>query len=189
MLVEFDRFEFEDVSGQIRSVRGCSLMAREELRQRLTQLSELLADAKDDETLEQLYDRHNYFRWVCHRCLELCNIRPEWVSVAMLRPLLFHRKIGTEYQPGDLLRLNFPQKPAAEGKSANYSEVLAALWTQIGDLQKALTVAADGRISAEELLNTMEAKALQSPEAREEARKAEYKAKAKAKRQERGVAA
>lgn len=179
--VRFDVIEFEDCQGEIRTIRGCPLAKREEFRARLNLLDEWL---KGQMSVADLYDTDNYFRHLCDKALEVCGISPDWVSISMLVQLLFERQDDQgESYPGYLVSLNFPpRQPKPGSKPVTHEDLLAAIWSHTEDLDKALNLAES--LPAEQLLGILEAKAMQSPAAQEEAKKADYKAKARQKREE-----
>ncbi len=179
---EFDTFEFEDITGTIRTFGGCSLTNREELRERINVLKKILEEADKDSTLQEIYDDNKYFRFNCHRCLELCGISLNWVDFNMMSQLLFPHQIGEHLRQGILINLNFPpSKDKKGGKGATYEEILAALWNHTGDLQKALEIA--NSLPAEQLLNVVQARADQlkqsDPQNREKAQQKEWQQKAR----------
>lgn len=182
--IDFDAFEFEGVDGIYHLIRGCSLVNREELRSRLGLLQERLRSTSEDLTLQELYDQDKYFRHLCHRCLELCGIRLDWVDIDMMMQFLFPYQIEDKFIEGILVRLNFPSRQRQQGKGGKtptYEEILAALWSHTNDLQKALELAKN--MPADGLIETMQARAKQmqdaDPQAREKAQKREWQQRAR----------
>jgi len=159
--VGFSALEFQDIKGTFRLIRGCSLCDREEFGARLNQLYEILLQASDSETIQQLYDQNSHFRHLCNRCLELCNIQPDWLDLNMMSQLL----LSDGEAEGLLVQLNFPSSKRSidKEKGATYAELLAALWGNLEDLQKAFDIAS--QIPAEELIDIIEARSKQVEEA------------------------
>lgn len=172
-----DQLEFKDRLGKIRATRGCSIRGGDEFRDRLQQLQQLLDQADNRETIQGLYLKDEYFAHVCDRCLELNGVESNWVNEQILVALLFHH----ENQPGLLVRLNQPDKPAKPGqKGATTHDLVACLWSHTQDLEKALKIAQD--YPAKDVLGALEAKSQLEQEAQE---KDDPKAIAKRKYKER----
>jgi hypothetical protein len=180
---KFDCLEFEDVSGEYRLIRGCSLANREEFRERLSQIQKYLKDIKEEElSLQELYDKDKYFRYLCHRCLELCGVSVHWIDINMMIQMLFPYEIEGKVFEGILVDFNFPKSDKNHGaKSATYEEVLAAISTHTQDIAKALELAEN--VPAEQLLGTVEARAKQiqqaDPKTREKAQQREWQKRAR----------
>ncbi|WP_016949758.1 hypothetical protein [Anabaena sp. PCC 7108] len=180
--VEFDCIEFQDIAGEYRLIHGCSLKNRDELRSRLSLLQKFLNNSPEQETVRSLYDQNKYFQHLCHQCLALSGISLEWIDFGMMLQMLFPYKTGEKYRQGILVELNFSaQSDVKSQKGANYEEILAALWSHTGDLQKALEFA--GTLPADQLLNIMQARAKQmqdaDPQKREKAQQREWQQKAR----------
>jgi hypothetical protein len=179
---EFNVFEFDDITGTIRTIKGCSLANREELRERINSLKKILEESPKESTLQEIYDDNKYFRFNCHRCLELCGISLEWLDFSMMSQMLFPYQQGEHLYQGILISLNFPPiKDSKGGKGATYEEILAALWNHTGDLQKAIEAA--NSLPAEQLLNVVQARTDQlkqsDPQNREKDQQKEWQQRAR----------
>lgn len=143
-IIDFDItiLEFCDRLGSFRSTRGCSLKGKIEFDQRIQKLGEIIQQANPHKSIGKIYEEDEIFRHCCDRALLLNDIDPDWVNEAMVVSLLFAYK----NQPGLLVQLN--SSPLTEGgdtsgKSASYTELLAALYSHTQDLDKAIALAED----------------------------------------------
>jgi hypothetical protein len=178
----FDCLEFEDVNGQYRLIRGCSLASREELQRRLFQVQECLKKVDEDLFLQEVYDSDKYFRHLCHRCLELCGISLEWIDFNMMTQMLFPYEVEGQLFEGILIAFNFPKSDNSKGgKNATYEEIIAAISSHTNDISKALELAQT--VPAEQLIEILEARAKQTqqadPKAREKAQQREWQQRAR----------
>lgn len=180
---EFDCFEFEDLQGNFRLIRGCPLSQRQELAARLSQVYERLQKSPEGETLAEVYDRDKYLQHLFRKCLELCEISLDWLDINMMSQLLLSYEEDGEMREGLLVQINFPKgkRKSDTKKSATYEELLAALWSHTQDLQKALELAET--IPAEQLMDILEVRSVQvrnsDPQEREKAMKREWQTKSR----------
>ena len=134
--------EFCDRTGMIRTAYECSILGRDEFFQRLEKLTEIISQANSSSTIAQLYQGDKWFRHNCNRCLELCNIDPEWLNEAMLTGLLF----GNGNQLAALVELNLSTnatQPKPNAKPATTADMLAVLWELTGNLGDASAIASN----------------------------------------------
>lgn len=133
-----DMVEFEDVSGYIRTSRGCSLRGYKEFCDRVEQLTKRIEATSDNLKIHELYYQDHYFAHLCDRCLILNGIEPEWVNTQILTSLLF----VYDGKPGLLIRVNQSNNEGKPGeKGATSEDVIAALWKLTEDLEQAFEVA------------------------------------------------
>jgi hypothetical protein len=181
LYAEFDCFEFEDLKGNFRLIRGCPLSQRQELASRLNQVHERLQQSNEGETLAEAYDRDKYLGHLFQKCLELCGVSLDWLDINMMSQFLLPFEENGEMREGLLVQINFPKgKRKSDSKtSVAYEELLAALWSHTQDLQKALELAES--IPAEQLMDILEARSSQiknsDPQEREKAMKRDWQAK------------
>lgn len=135
--------EFEDRSGIVRAVSGCSISGRFEFFDRLKQIESLLQTAEAGESWQELYDRDKRFRHCIDRALLLNGVDPDWVSLDMVEQFLFHRldEATQEYKAGWLVELN-QSKQSSQPKAAPLSltDIIAALSIQAGIADAIATV-------------------------------------------------
>ncbi len=182
--VEFDCFEFQDLQGNFRLVKGCPLSQRQELAARLEQIHDRLQQSPEGETLAEAYDRDEHLQYLFDRSLSLCGIETDWLDINMMSHFLLSYEKDGEVCEGLLIQINFPKRrqKADSDKSATYEELIAALWSHTQDLQKALELART--IPSEQLVDILQARSAQiknsDPQEQEKAIKREWQSKSKA---------
>jgi hypothetical protein len=122
-----------------------------------------------DASIQYLFHTNSFFAQVCLRCLELCNLSPEWIDLNMLAQLLFPFERDGRLCVGILVQLNFPptqyqdlRSPVEENATKEqaaamkWEEMLASLWSHTKTLKDAMDVAE--RMPWQQLARTLEAK-------------------------------
>jgi hypothetical protein len=98
--LDCDPFDFIDVSGQLRIIRGCPLNAIADLDYAFRRLWQEIS--KYEKPLTQfpaIFQQDEYVRLWSLKILELCRIDPGWVNLHMLSDLVI--------DPAHLYRINF----------------------------------------------------------------------------------
>jgi hypothetical protein len=122
-----------------RIVPGCSCRGIFEFADRMAELQEILASFPEDDprTIEQVYQEHQRFAYLCNRALELNGIDPDWIRPRDLTWLLFgHVDEEGTVQPSPLMRLNepaparYPKRPTKEQGKGDFISLLAAIASQ-----------------------------------------------------------
>lgn len=112
---------FEDVYGHLRVIRRCPPLQLDELRDYLELLQAYISQTPHLE-FKVAYLLRSEVQQVCHRCLELCGISPDWVSIPMLEVLLHHTtKDNGDFAPGLLVQFNFQLEKESKASPKNVS--------------------------------------------------------------------
>lgn len=137
--------EFEDCRGEVRPIRGCSLVGRFEFHDRSAEIWQRLATAEPGEHWQQLYVRDRRLQYLIKRCLELNGIDPEWVTLSQVESLLISRETEQGMETGWLLTLNAPKTvptgQAGDRQAPTLEEILAALSLSVDSVPDALELA------------------------------------------------
>lgn len=179
---KWNRLHFQDISGNLREIRGCPLTSLARLDDLLNLFRKLIEESQEQNQGEPvdfraLYIENYLFRQVCGECLKLCGIDPDWCDITMLIKLLHHYEDGPEdnrvLHPGLLVELNFPppKRPTRVITSIDQSvSSTLALMVSIGlasNLEQALYIASE--VSGVQLQQIIEARLEQlNPKAIEE---------------------
>lgn len=174
-------FEFEDRSGVMRTLYGCSVVGRFEFFERLQQIEARFRELPNDRSWQQLYEADRRLKFLIDRCLTLNGIELDWVTLDMVEQLLFHRIEDELYEEGWLISLNQPKKPPSAGaKSMTLEEILAAVSTHTSSIKEAIDLAET--LPANQLMDLLEARArlieMSDPVKKKEFNKKEGKRKA-----------
>jgi hypothetical protein len=153
---EFDGFEFLDLTGQIRTIYGCSSIGIFEFYQRLSQLHTLLTAAPAETNWQELYLSNKQFAHCLQRCLILNGIDPDWVTLDQVHKLLFPHETVQGWEEAILVAINAPRTSAPRtAEPATLGEVVGAIATHT-TLDKALELAQT--VPAKQLQAIMKAK-------------------------------
>ncbi|MEX0271398.1 hypothetical protein AB3R30_19845 [Leptolyngbyaceae cyanobacterium UHCC 1019] len=158
--------EFEDCRGDVRPIRGCSLVGRFEFGDRLSEIWQRLATAEPGEHWQQLYVRDRRLQFLIKRCLELNGIQPEWVNLFQVEDLLIARETEQGMEAGWLVTLNAPKtvptEPPNDKPAPTLEEILAALSLSVESVPDALELA--DRVPGNTLMEIVTARSnLQKP--------------------------
>jgi len=156
MYQRFDDLSFVDATGVYRSVYGVPLKQRRELRKALAQLERLQSETKLL-WIADLYDGHSEFSAIADFCLRLHRIEPDWVNLDMLIQLVLRHRSAAGPRNALLYDLNFPPVPE-DGLTSTYTEAIATVWANVGDLEQALRLCGyglDDDLGWDELVDVM----------------------------------
>lgn len=122
---DWQRYVFEDVSGQLREIQSCPYTRLDKLKDYLDLLMQVLTELGAVD-FKVAYCTDSQVRLLSDKILELCSISPDWIDIQMLERLIHHQTSddGT-FKPGILLEINFPPKPETSGKSMEFKEWIA----------------------------------------------------------------
>lgn len=162
--------EFEDRLGVVRSISPCSLLGREEFKERLLQIQDRLSASTG--AWQDTYDRDRYLQFLIQRCLTLNGIDPDWVNLPLVEKLLFN----DGDRPGWLVQVNLngtidqsePQEATGKksGEPMTAIELIGLLAHSEGSVGKAIELAQS--VPADLLVEAIDQKALWAdPKARE----------------------
>lgn len=180
---KWNRLHFQDISGNLREIRGCPLTQLARLDDLLKLFHKLIEESQEESQGEAvdfraLWLNNLMFRQVCSECLKLCGIEPDWCDVSMLIQLLHHYEDedaeGNQVlHPGLLVELNFPppKRPTRVITSIDQSvSQTISLMVTLGlanNLEQALYIASE--VSGTQLQQIIEARLEQlNPKAAEE---------------------
>lgn len=143
---------FNDLSGNVRMIRGCSLTKLRELSNLISILwreaNKEIAKEKSI-SFQEIFLKNTFFQQICLQCLNLCGVSPDWIDINMLVQLLFPFEFNGQLADGLLLQINFPKSAspsvahASSGTSeklANWDDMLASLWVGAKSIKDALEV-------------------------------------------------
>jgi hypothetical protein len=151
----FDRYEFLDRNGIVRTISGCSTNGIFEFHDRLNQIETLLAAAPDTQTWQELYLLDAYFAHCIRSALILNGIDPDWITLDQVNKLLFPHEAGQGWEEGLLIAINAPRTSGKAEKAATLGEVIGAIATHT-TLDRALELAET--VPAKQLQAVMKAK-------------------------------
>lgn len=160
-------FDLECVDGEWRTFYGCSLEGLFEFQERRLELFQLCQTA--DKTISELYTQDKRFRFLINRCLMLNGIKPAWVAIAQIEPLLFLRETEAGYRAGFLIELNTPTPVettpgAKESPPATLEESIAALALHCKSIQEAIELSRNEPAKKVVGVSTAKAKLSRPPE-------------------------
>jgi hypothetical protein len=131
----FEPYEFVDRLGNTQEVYGCSTRGVFRFQKLIQQIQHTLFNCPENDLTWQFFylsDRH--FQSAVTECLELNNIDPDTVTLAMVNALLF--------DPGHLIAINTPPETAARNSEpATLGEIMGAIATQTESLEEAIRLA------------------------------------------------
>lgn len=164
--------EIETANGTWQTIYPLGLLSAHKLAAAYNALIDRLKELEPDWTISDAIANDSLFLHLCSKCLSLCGLEPDQVSVPMIEVLLFpHDGKPT----GELLAFNFPDKALAENKALEETEnklarLMASLWLATEDLEK--TIASLDALTSNDFSKVMAERAyLQlSPEERERRR-------------------
>lgn len=141
--------DYETVTGEIKTLRPCSVMDSQRLIARYQNLTGIMSQEKNNKiTFQELYQDNKEFRYSCNEALKLGGIDPNDCSLDMVVMFLFpHPDLdGVLNDMGFLFSFNFPDK--LKPKNVPIKSVCSDLETLIaaysidnmGDLVKAVNI-------------------------------------------------
>ncbi len=157
--------EFEDRSGVVRTIYGCSILGRLEFVERLQIIKDEINNAKGGQTWDKVYLRSVRLRDAIDKALACWGIDPAWLSPAHIEALLLFRQTeGGEYTEGYLVELfngdnreSGGDNPQGGGDNPQtVEEAIAILATHCQSLTEAIDLA--GTLPAEMLGEILKAK-------------------------------
>jgi hypothetical protein len=161
--------EFEDRSGVVRKLYGCTILGRYEFADRLADITQILSEIGDDLLWAEEYRKSARLRAAIDGALACWGLQSEWLSISQIEALLLYREIDGELKQGWLVELLDTKKPDARESGCEpmgLAGALAAISTHCEGLMEAIDLAAN--VPGDLLLEALAAKAEIQKEPREE---------------------
>jgi hypothetical protein len=152
--------EFEDRSGVVRKLYGCTILGRYEFADRLADITQILSEIGDDLLWAEEYRKSARLRAAINGALSCWGLQPNWLSVSQIEALLLYRDLDGELRQGWLVELLATNKPADKGSGSEVmglAGALAAISTHCEGLMEAIDLAAN--VPGDLLLEMLAAKA------------------------------
>lgn len=122
---DWQRYVFEDVTGQLREIRSCPYLSLDKLKDYLDLLMQTLTELGGVD-FKHSYCQSDRVRLLTDAVLEMCGVSPDWVSIAMVERLVHHQQDEDgNFKPGILIELNFPNRTEIAGKPMEFKEWIA----------------------------------------------------------------
>lgn len=151
--------KFVDVSGKIRSLRGCSVANLDEFVDTVGIICDKL-NQSSEETFSDVYVNDLIFRQLCDLALGFCSIKPEWVNLSMLAELLLPHRTDDGIKPALLEQLSLPTADSTERSEGliSIAEYTASVLTDL--VKSGLTENLEQSIAVADKFTAIEVNAL-----------------------------
>lgn len=138
--------EFEDRSGAVRRIYGCTILGRYEFADRLADITQIISELGEDLLWAEEYRRSARLRAAIDGALLCWGLQPDWLSVSQIEALLLFRETDGKTGSGWLVELLNTEKPGEKGTGSEVmglAEALAAISTHCEGLMEAIDLAAN----------------------------------------------